>query len=327
MQTKAQAGAQVWAGPLARQPIRPYMAAMQVFSPDMAPLPLPPGHRFPAQKYPMLRALLLKEGLIEPGLLRVSPEAHPNDLLLAHDEAYVAAVEDGHLSAADQRKIGFPWSPLLAERVKRSTGGTLAAARAALSDGVSGQLAGGTHHAHRGHGAGFCVFNDHAVTALALLQDRSVERVAIIDLDVHHGDGNASILADEERVFVFSIHAENNYPRHKPASDLDVGLPDGADDRAYLAALHEHLPAVWAFRPDLVLYQAGVDPLKEDRLGRLVLSHEGLAERDWIVMSEAKARGTPVVLTLGGGYANPIEASVAAYANTYRTARRVFAGI
>jgi acetoin utilization deacetylase AcuC-like enzyme len=203
-------------------------------------------------------------------------------------------------------------------------GGAVAAARAAMRDGLSGQLAGGTHHAHYDFGSGYCVFNDFAVAALALLADKTVERVAIIDLDVHQGDGNAAILSPRPDVFVLSIHGEKNFPFRKQASDTDVDLPDGTEDGAYLRALADALPAVWDFRPDIVLYQAGVDPLGEDRLGRMALTYDGLIKRDALVLTEARTRGVPVSMAIGGGYADPIEVSVEAYANTYRVAKDIY---
>ncbi|MFP4003936.1 MAG: histone deacetylase, partial [Alphaproteobacteria bacterium] len=202
-------------------------------------------------------------------------------------------------------------------------GGAVAAAEAALETGLSGQLAGGTHHAHREFGAGFCVYNDVAAAALWAVGTARAARVAIIDLDVHQGDGNAAILKDTDEVFVFSMHGEKNFPFRKQESDLDVALPDHTEDDAYLRALAEYLPAVLAFRPDLVLYQAGVDPLAEDRLGRLALTHRGLMERDEMVLSACARAGIPVSMAIGGGYAEPIEASVAAYVNTYRVAKRL----
>ncbi|MBY0422293.1 MAG: histone deacetylase, partial [Parvularculaceae bacterium] len=218
----------------------------------------------------------------------------------------------------------FPWSSHVVLRARATVGGATAAARRALVDGVSGQLAGGTHHAHRNFGAGYCIYNDLAVVALTLLNEGVVRRVAIVDLDVHQGDGNAAILGERPDVFVFSVHGEKNFPFRKATSTLDIALPDGAGDDDYLRALAEHLPAVWAFRPDLVLYQAGVDPLKEDRLGRLSLSHQGLFERDAMVLEGAAKRGVPTSIAIGGGYADPIEASVEAYVGVWRAARAAF---
>ncbi len=296
---------------------------MRVFYSDSFNLPLPEGHRFPGQKYAMLRERLLRERLVAPDELHLSPLAEDADIARAHDPAYIAAFEAGTLDERAIRRIGFPWSAHLVTRTRASTGGAVAAARAALEDGISGQLAGGTHHAHRDFGAGYCIYNDQAVAALWAIETGAARRVAIVDLDVHQGDGTAAILGPHAGMFVFSMHGEKNFPFRKYESDLDVPLPDGTQDGAYLRALAEHLPAVFAFRPDIVLYQAGVDPLAEDKLGRLSLTHAGLMARDGMVLGECARRGIPVAMAIGGGYANPIAPSVAAYANTYRVVREV----
>lgn len=319
---------------------------MRVYYSDQFDLALPAGHRFPGTKYGMLRRKLVEERIVEENMLIASPLAARDEIAAAHDPVYVAAIETGAISPAAMRRIGFPWSEQIWTRARATMGGALAAARAALEDGVGGQLAGGTHHAHHDFGAGYCVFNDFAMVAVTLLgrtakqplvpakagtqpspamdpgfrRDKRVRKIAIVDLDVHQGDGTAAMLAGRADVFTFSVHGEKNFPFRKERSTLDVELPDGAEDAAYLAALADHLPAVWAFRPDLVLYQAGVDPLKEDRLGRMALTHQGLMERDRMVLGEAKRRGVPVSIAVGGGYADPIEASVEAYANTWRVA-------
>jgi acetoin utilization deacetylase AcuC-like enzyme len=296
---------------------------MRVYYSDTFNLPLPEGHRFPGQKYGMLRERLLREGLVAQQELHISPLAEDADIVRAHDAAYVDAFESGTLGERVMRRIGFPWSEYLVRRTRASTGGAVASARAALADGISGQLAGGTHHAHRDFGAGYCIYNDQAVAALRALAEGWAARIAIIDLDVHQGDGTAAILGGHPSVFVFSMHGEKNFPFRKYESDLDVPLPDGVEDDAYLRQLAEHLPAVFAFRPDLVLYQAGVDPLAEDKLGRLALTHDGLMARDEMVLGECARRAIPVAMAIGGGYANPIQPSVEAYANTYRVVRRV----
>ena len=297
---------------------------MRVFYSDRFNLALPPGHRFPGRKYGMLREALLAEGVLEPSMLAPSPMVEDAALLRAHDPGYVAAMGDGTIDPAAMRRIGFPWSAAIDKRARATLGGAVAAARAALSSGVSGQLAGGTHHAHYDFGAGYCVYNDFAAAALDLIAAGAVLRIAIVDLDVHQGDGNAALLAPRDDVFVYSVHGEKNFPFRKYPSDLDVALPDGVDDDAYLAALAETLPAVFDFNPDFVLYQAGVDPLREDRLGRFALTHDGLIARDRMVFEACRRRGIPVSIAIGGGYADPIEASVAAYVNTWRTARDVF---
>ncbi|WP_339332899.1 histone deacetylase [uncultured Maricaulis sp.] len=297
---------------------------MQVFYSDTFSLPLPDGHRFPGGKYTALRDRLVATGLVREDELSVSPLATTDAILRAHDAAYVEAFETGQLDRAAIRRIGFPWSEGLVTRTRATVGGAIAAAEAALQDGIAGQLAGGTHHAHRDFGSGYCIYNDFAVTALHLLETGLASRIAIIDLDVHQGDGNAAILGDHPDVFVFSMHGEKNFPFRKQVSDLDVNLPDDTQDAAYLATLDTHLPAVLGFRPDFVLYQAGVDPLAEDKLGRLSLSHAGLMGRDRMVLDACRRQGIPVSMGIGGGYADPIEASVVAYANTYAVAQEVY---
>jgi acetoin utilization deacetylase AcuC-like enzyme len=297
---------------------------VRFFYSDAFNLNLPPGHRFPGTKYGMLRRRLIEGQIVGEDMLRASAPVDDADLLRAHDPAYVASIDDGTIDPGAMRRIGFPWSKHIALRARATMGGAVAAARAAMRDGLSGQLAGGTHHAHYDFGSGYCVFNDFAVAALALLADKTVERVAIIDLDVHQGDGNAAILSPRPDVFVLSIHGEKNFPFRKQASDTDVDLPDGTEDGAYLRALADALPAVWDFRPDIVLYQAGVDPLGEDRLGRMALTYDGLIKRDALVLTEARTRGVPVSMAIGGGYADPIEVSVEAYANTYRVAKDIY---
>lgn len=308
---------------------------MDVFYTDSFVLPLPPTHSFPASKYARLRRRLVDEAIIPAAWLRIPERAGAEEIARAHDPDYYLRVIEGRLSEREVREIGLPWSPELVERSLRSVGATLAAARSVLAsvracdarpDGlcVAFNLAGGTHHAHRDFGSGFCVYNDFAVTALHLIGTGQVSRVAIIDLDGHQGDGNAAILSGHPDVFVFSMHGERNFPFRKHDSDLDVGLPDGTGDAAYLHALDTHLPEVFAFRPGIVLYQAGVDPLAEDRLGRLSLTHAGLRMRDRMVLDACARGGIPVSLGLGGGYAEPIDATVTANLNTWAEARAHF---
>ena len=292
---------------------------------DAHEVPLPPQHRFPMAKYRALRERLVAQGILRAEALTPGPLLPRELLALAHRPAYLDACFQGTWDEAAQRRLGFPWSEALLRRSLSSVGGTLAAARHALTTGFAGNLAGGTHHAAADFGSGYCVFNDLAVTTLALLAEGRVGRVLIVDLDVHQGDGTASILAAEPRAFTFSMHGEKNFPFRKQQSSLDVGLPDGCGDEAYLELLDLHLPRVLeAARPDLVLYQAGVDPLREDALGRLHLSHAGLRARDRRVFEAAHWRGVPVALTLGGGYARPIEATLLAHEGTWLEARAVF---
>jgi len=299
---------------------------IRVFHSDSYPLPLPPGHRFPTPKYRLLRERLLADGTIREEDFTPSGVIDLDALLLVHEPAYVEAVVGGGLTEAEVRRLGFPWSEALVRRSRASVSGTVAAAREALCNGIAGNLAGGTHHAFADHGEGFCVFNDHAVAVRLLQLEGRIERAAIVDLDVHQGNGTAAIFAADDSVFTFSMHGARNYPFHKQRSSLDLELPDGCEDAEYLALLARHLPAVLdASRADLLLYQGGVDPLAEDALGRLRLTHQGLRARDRLVLAAARDRGLPVVLTLGGGYAKPIEASVEAHCGTYREAKAAFA--
>lgn len=286
-------------------------------------LPLPEGHRFPMRKYRDLREALLARGLLEERELFESPEATRDELLLAHDPVYVDGILNGTIPERELKPIGFPWSPALVRRSRRTVGGALAAAKWALDYGIAGQLAGGTHHAHRDRGGGYCVFNDQACAALALLQERGdqVQRVLIVDLDVHQGDGTSSILQGNGQVYILSLHGERNYPFRKVASTVDRGLPDGTSDADYLKVLDEELDRALSFRPDLILYQAGVDPLASDRLGKLSLTHEGLKARDRRVLSCARDLNIPISLAMGGGYAEPISDTVRAHVGTYEVVR------
>ncbi len=294
------------------------------YYPDIADMPLPEGHRFPGGKYRMLRERIASEGTLGGASLLPSPSATREELLRAHSETYLDSVLTGTVQPDIMRRIGLPWSETLVARSRATVGGSLAAARAALEHGISGQLAGGTHHAHRDFGSGFCVFNDLAVTALTLLDEGRFARVAIVDLDVHQGDGNAAILGADPRVFTLSVQGARNFPFRRVPSTLDVELPDGTGDDAYLAALREPLERVLAFRPDIILYLSGADPLREDTLGRLSLSLAGLAARDSLLLETCRSAGIPVSIAVGGGYAKPIDLTVTAYANTFESARRVF---
>jgi acetoin utilization deacetylase AcuC-like enzyme len=298
---------------------------VRAFFCDTYEMPLPPGHRFPMPKYRLLRARLMEEHILAPDELAESEVIDRASLLLAHTPEYLDAVFSGTLPPAEQRRLGFGWSEALLARSRASVFGTLAASRAALVDGVAGNLGGGTHHAHADRGAGFCVFNDIAVAARALQREGLIERALVVDLDVHQGDGTAAIFEGDESVFTFSMHGAKNFPFRKQRSSLDVELPDGCGDSEYLAALEQNLPVVVdRSRPDILFFQAGVDPLESDTLGRLDLSLAGLRLRDRMVALAAHEQGIPLVLTLGGGYANPIALSVEAHAGTWREARSVF---
>jgi acetoin utilization deacetylase AcuC-like enzyme len=267
-----------------------------------------------------------------PGItLHEAPVASDGELALAHVPKYVSDVANGTLSAAAQREIGFPWSPDMVERSRRSVGATIAAARAALNEGVSANLAGGTHHADAQRGSGFCVFNDVAVAARLMQAEwhrhqRRLLRVAVIDLDVHQGNGTATIFEDDPTVFTLSLHGERNFPFRKARSDLDVELPDGCEDAAYLAALDTALDTLWqrtaANPPGLIFYVAGADPHEGDRLGRLRLTAEGLAERDRRVLAAARERGMPVAISMAGGYGRDIAVTVGLQVTTLRLAQQ-----
>lgn len=292
---------------------------MRVYACDDRRVELPAGHRFPMGKYELLRQALVAQGVVGAEHIERAPDAPLEAVLAVHQSHYVEAFLAGRLSPEAIRRIGFPWSPALVARVLASVGGTLAATEAALREGCAGTLAGGTHHAHADHGAGFCVFNDAAVAARRVLDQG--RRVLVFDADVHQGDGTARMLSHEPGAFTCSLHGQRNYPSRKARSDLDVALDDGTGDDEYLQRLH----AAWSesiqrARPDVVLYQGGVDPLREDRLGRLALTHAGLAQRDRYVIASARALGLPIVLMLGGGYAEPVELSVRAHLGTYRAA-------
>lgn len=252
--------------------------------------------------------------------------ASPETIALAHDPGYVHAFLKGTLGAAEMRRIGLPWSPGLVERTLASAGGTLCATEDALDRGWGGTLAGGTHHALYGEGAGFCVFNDIAIAIRKLQSEQRVRRAAVIDLDVHQGDGTAAIFAGDPGVYTFSMHGAANFPFRKQESRLDIALRDGTGDVEYLGRLAEALPQVFDFGPEIVYYQSGVDGLASDRLGRLSLSAEGLQQRDRMVLEGCRTAGAPLVITLGGGYSEPIELTVAAHAGTYRLAGRMYGG-
>lgn len=269
---------------------------------------LPAGHRFPMGKYGTLARHLTALGLAPGGF--VEPEPADADIIgLAHDPAYVDAVLSLAVPKDIEKRIGLPVTEAVVRRACRSAGGTLLAARLALAHGLAGSTAGGSHHGQRVTGAGFCVFNDVAIASRALQEAGEIRRVLVVDLDVHQGDGTADCLTGDPDLFTFSMHAEKNYPVRKIAGDLDVGLPDHTGDDDYLAALAGHLPRLLdGLRPDLVFYNAGVDPHREDRLGRLSLTDDGLRRREAYVVGQARRRGIPLVSVVGGGYGEDVEA-------------------
>ena len=300
---------------------------MRAYYSDTFVLPLPEHHRFPMAKYRLLRERLVSDGVLSPDDLRVPEPIAWDDLALAHAPAYIDAVRHGTLPPDAQRRIGFPWSPMMVERSRRSVGATLAAARDAVAEtrrsqpSIAANLAGGTHHAFADRGEGYCVFNDVAVAARVLLRDRAASRIAVVDCDVHQGNGTAAIFRDDPAVFTFSLHGEKNFPFRKEASDLDVTFADGASDDEYLSALAEHLPRVLdGHRPDCVFYLAGADPYEGDRLGRLKLTIDGLRERDRLVFESCRTRSLPVAVAMSGGYAHDVDAIVTIHANTIREA-------
>lgn len=280
-------------------------------------LPFPDGHRFPMAKYAMIRDGILARGLLAPDAMAEPERVEDSALALIHDRTYIDAVIGDGLAPAAQRRLGFPWSPQLPERSLRTVQGTIEAARDALATGAGINLAGGTHHAYPGHGEGFCVFNDVGVAIRLLQREGGIARAAVVDLDVHQGNGTAAIFAADPGVFTFSMHAARNYPLQKECSRLDVELEDGCADARFLALLEQHLePVLEAADPDLVLYVAGADPYAGDRLGRLRLSIEGLARRDTLVFAACQRRRVPVAMVLGGGYAADLEDVVTIHANT-----------
>lgn len=295
---------------------------MKVWYTDHFVLPLPPEHRFPMQKYALLRQRVADAGLAS--ALLVPTAATDEQLGQAHVAEYVRRVQNGELTPAEVRRIGFPWSPAMVERSRRSSGATIEACRAALREGVGVNLAGGTHHAFADCGEGYCVFNDSAVAARAMQAEGLARRVVILDCDVHQGNGTAAILRGDDTVFTFSIHGARNFPLRKEVSDLDVALADGTGDEAYLAALEVGLrQSLERARADLAIYLAGADPFVEDRFGRLALSKEGLARRDRIVFEQCRAAGLPVAVTMAGGYARRVEDVVDIHFQTVNLAARV----
>ncbi|MCE7029554.1 histone deacetylase [Jiella avicenniae] len=281
-----------------------------------------PRHRFPMSKFSRLAEILVEDGVVGPAGYHVPAPALPGWLRLAHDPRYVDQVLFAAVPSATEKAIGFRVDEKVAMRSRCATGGTVLAARLALAEGLACNTAGGSHHAGREAGAGFSVFNDVAVAACVLLADGDAARILVVDCDVHQGDGTARIFAAEPRVFTLSIHAERNYPAEKARSDLDVGLPDGLGDEAYLAALGEALDASFvSSRPDLVFYNAGVDPHRDDRLGRLSLTDTGLAERDRRVIGFFRERGVAVAAVIGGGYSRDIEALARRHSILHRVAK------
>ena len=298
---------------------------MALFYSDVFVLPLPAHHRFPMGKYARLRERLLASDAFEPADFHVPAPATDLELTRVHCDRYLARVTAGTLDPAELRAIGFPWSERMVLRSRQSSGATLAAAREALTRGWSANLAGGTHHAFRDRGEGFCVFNDAAVTARAMQAEAGLQRIAVIDCDVHQGNGTASIFRGDDSVFTFSVHGARNFPFTKEASDLDIELADGTGDDEYLWHLERGLDeTLERSRPQLAIYLAGADPYEDDRLGRLKLTKQGLARRDELVLETLHASAIPVAIAMAGGYARDMADSVEIHANTIMMAKRTW---
>ena len=298
--------------------------SVKVFYSDHFVLPLPEGHRFPMKKYSMLRERVDRSGICKNGELRAPHAVTDEEILRAHNPGYLEKVVAGTLTDQEMRRIGFPWSRRMVERSRRASGGTLDAARIALSEGIATNLAGGTHHAFADRGEGFCVLNDSAIAARTLLAEGLVEKVVVLDTDVHQGNGTAAIVRGDDRVFTFSIHGAKNYPFHKEESDLDAPLPDGASDDAFLLALGERLERVLDLEDwNLAIFLAGADPFEGDKLGRLRVTKSGLAERDRMVLEGCRERDIPVAVTMAGGYAREVEDTVDIHFQTVKRASDV----
>ncbi len=296
---------------------------MKVFYAASNGLPLPQGHRFPVQKYTSLVETVIQSGLFDTHHLQPVEPATFEQISLVHDQDYIQRVFDGQLSEKELRRIGFPWSPELVDRSRRSVSATIHACQAALQDGLAVNLGGGTHHAYPDHGEGYCVFNDVATAARATLAAGMANRIIILDCDVHQGNGTAAIFINDPAVYTFSIHGERNFPFHKEHSDLDIALPDMADDRTYLDALEPGLmQALEQSRADLGIYIAGADPFVGDRLGRMALSKQGLLTRDNLVLDRCQTFGLPLAIVMGGGYAPNVQDIVDIHFNTIQAALR-----
>ena len=295
----------------------------QFYYTDHIEVPLPEGHRFPMNKYRLLHQALMTENIMDLSQLHPAPQASVEDLSVAHAPWYIDGILNNTLTEKQFRPVGLTWSPELVLRSTAAVGGFKKAVESACELGFSALLAGGTHHAHADQGEGFCIFNDFACAALSLLRSGRKKKILIIDLDVHQGNGNSSILGQRDDVFILSLHGERNYPFRKIPSHLDVPLPQGTEDEEYLTALARALDQVRNnFEFDMIFYQAGVDNLKEDSLGTFNLTFEGLSKRDEMVFEFAG--NTPLAMAIGGGYAKPIELTVEAHVNTFKVARSFY---
>jgi acetoin utilization deacetylase AcuC-like enzyme len=282
------------------------------------------GHVFPIRKFELVRDLLLSEGTLQPADIIEPLPAPIADVLLVHTEDYITRLRAGSLTPRELRRLGLPWSKALVRRSFLATGGTIGAARNALTEGVGSNLAGGTHHAFPERGEGFCVLNDVAIAIRVLRREQLIKRAAVVDCDVHQGNGTATIFENDGSVFTFSMHGAKNYPLFKARSTLDVELPDETSDAEYLSTLAEHLPRVFAHNPDIIFYLGGADPYVGDKLGRLALSIKGLRERDELVLRECQRRGVAIATVMSGGYAANISDTVEIHCNTIRAVRQIF---
>ncbi len=292
---------------------------------DIYLLDLPAEHRFPMDKYPLLREQLLYEGTVtEANFFEPTPLAEPY-ILNTHARTYWESLRDFTISAKEMRAVGFPLSEQLIAREIAIAQGTIMCAEFAIQHGIALNIAGGTHHAFTDRGEGFCLLNDLAIASNYLLQHQKVRKILIVDLDVHQGNGTAEVCRENPHIFTFSMHGERNYPLRKEKSDLDIGLPDGAEDALYLKELQNALPAlIDTVQPDFVFYQSGVDVLATDKLGRISLSREGCKMRDKIVLQACKAHRIPIAISMGGGYSPRLVDIVEAHANTFRLAQDLF---
>jgi acetoin utilization deacetylase AcuC-like enzyme len=294
---------------------------MKIFLSDRFVLPLPEGHRFPISKYTLLRQRVQDARLVAENDLQTAPPVSDAEVLRVHTQHYWSRVVSGTLTDKEIRRIGFPWSPEMVERTRRSVGATIQASRSALNDGFSASLAGGTHHAYPDHGEGYCVLNDVAIAARAMQSEGRASRIVIIDCDVHQGNGTAAIFAQDDSVFTFSIHGAKNFPFHKEDGDLDIALPDQCGDAQYLDALESGIEqSICRSRADLAMYIAGADPHEGDRLGRLALTKSGLLARDRLVFEHCQDAGIPLVVVMGGGYGRNIDDTVSIHFQTVQLA-------
>lgn len=294
---------------------------MKIFYSDSFSFPLPAGHRFPADKYVLLRERIINEELVPKDNMIVPEPASDDQILLVHDRAYLDKLKSGRLNEKETRRLGFPWSPELIERSRRSVGGTIAACRSAIEETIAVNLSGGTHHAFPDHGQGFCALNDVAIATRVMQEEALAQKLVILDCDVHQGNGTAAIFANDPSVFTFSIHARSNFPFHKERSDLDIALDDGIADKQYLSALQSGIrEAIRAAEADLGIYLAGADPHYRDRLGKLALSKSGLAVRDHLVMELCHHVGLPLAIVMSGGYGIQIEDTVEIHVQTVKIA-------